>query len=207
MKPQRRPPEFEEDTLRPPFFVVSDTHWYHKNIVRYSGRPENHDRLMVDRWNSVVGDDVVLHLGDLFWPGRKNERYERFAEKIAPRLKGEKYLILGNHDDPKTDFKRLGFTPIKPFRIRWSRPKLHYPEGTAGTRVTTTESTWVEFAHYPSEGMIPGYLRVHGHIHTNGYGPKGGPFLAKRLRNVNVSVEAIDYTPQPIEKVLREVLS
>lgn len=210
MRLTRNPPAWKEDTLRPPFFVVSDTHWFHRNIIRYSGRPDNHDRIMVERWNDVVGDDdVVLHLGDLFmWPNK----YERFKKQVASKLKGEKYIILGNHDDKKLDYKGLGFTPIEPFRMRWSPVDPHcgyrpdicpYGDDCADCQ---PDEHWVEFDHYPSDGMMPGYLRVHGHIHTNGYGTLKGPHVASRLRNVNVSVEVIDYTPQPIEKILKGAL-
>lgn len=206
----REPDSWEQDTLRPPFFVVSDTHWYHKNIVKYCDRPENHDRVMVQRWNDVVSDDdVVLHLGDLFMSRRDN--YDRFREKIAPRLNGRKYLILGNHDDVKLDYKGLGFEPIKPFRMGWQLPYLVSIHGADATRraswTATSETLVVEFHHYPSAHVEPGHLRIHGHIHNNGYGTEPGVRVAARERNLNVSVEVIDYTPQPIGFLLRETLS
>lgn len=47
---------------------------------------------MVKRWNSVVGPgDVVYYLGDFSLANRS-------VEYFAPRLNGEKHLIMGNHD-------------------------------------------------------------------------------------------------------------
>ena len=53
-------------------FFISDLHLGHTNVLRYDNRPfanvnEMHDAL-VERWNSVVGDDdIVYFLGDLFF--------------------------------------------------------------------------------------------------------------------------------------------
>lgn len=78
-------------------WFISDTHFGHKNILEYEpeARPfaclEEMHEVMIDRWNSVVGKyDKVFHLGD-FCFGRENIN-------IAGRLKGQKRLIMGNHD-------------------------------------------------------------------------------------------------------------
>jgi calcineurin-like phosphoesterase family protein len=85
-------------------FVIADTHFGHKNILKYEGqsRPfkniEEHDRELVERWNSVVKDeDKVYHLGDVFF-GKKNF-------ELVKALKGKKRLIMGNHDIYGVDYK------------------------------------------------------------------------------------------------------
>jgi calcineurin-like phosphoesterase family protein len=76
---------------------VSDTHWGHKNIIKYSNRPfnsvEEMNEKLILNWNEVVQpNDIVYHLGDFaFLP------YDDL-KKTARRLNGEKHLILGNHD-------------------------------------------------------------------------------------------------------------
>lgn len=195
-----QPRSWEHDTLLPPFHVVSDTHWFHANIVKYCDRPLNHDEIMVERWNQVVDpDDVVLHLGDLFMSKRRN--VERFREEITPWLNGHKYLILGNHDDKRLDYESLGFEVIKPFSIEWTR----VDDDPLSSR--TVRPIVVEFAHYPRQEYAKDVLRLHGHIHNNGYGTEPGVKIASRRGNVNLSVEVIDYTPQPVEFVLSEALS
>ncbi len=85
-------------------WFIGDTHFGHKNILEYEkeARPfstltEMHE-VMIDRWNSVVGDDdTVYHLGD-FCFGKHNI-------SIAERLKGKKKLVMGNHDTyPTADY-------------------------------------------------------------------------------------------------------
>lgn len=66
-----------------------------------------HDRYLIDRWNSVVSDeDTVWFLGDLSLNLRK-------AEKYARQLKGKKNMILGNHDSGSVRFYQdLGFKTV-----------------------------------------------------------------------------------------------
>jgi len=78
-------------------FFTADTHWGHRNIIKYCHRPfadvEEMNEALIDNWNSVVGkDDIVFHLGDFAMGG--SAEWSRFLE----RLNGKIYLILGNHD-------------------------------------------------------------------------------------------------------------
>lgn len=50
-------------------WFTSDTHFGHKNILRFCKRPwntvEEMDEGLIQNWNKVVGkDDIVFHLGD-----------------------------------------------------------------------------------------------------------------------------------------------
>lgn len=203
---------------KPPFYVVSDTHFFHDNIVKFCNRREeiaklsgwehpyvygdkrlqeiDHNEYMIERWNAVVGpDDVILHLGDLcLWRG---DGMIMMENRIAPRLNGQKYLIMGNHDKgSKSQYMRMGFTVIEPFAMKY-------------------KGYDVMFQHYPFEGVLQPedkLVYVHGHIHNNGYPKENGPQGWKAGTNpsmpmqANMSVEEIDYTPQPIEQVLRRFI-
>ncbi len=185
-----------------PFYVISDTHFYHDNIVKFSGRDKqiewligpdtaeriDHNEYMVQRWNQVVGqDDRILHLGDLFfW---RNNGPEKFEEDILPRLNGDKYLIIGNHDKLKVvEYERMGFKVIEPFTARIC-------------------NRTVSFDHYPLPWNVnrPGQTHIHGHIHNNGY-PIAADWregsVPTRPGQINVSVEMIDYTPILISDLL-----
>lgn len=78
-------------------FFTSDTHFCHKNIISYAGRPffstEEMDKALIENWNSVVPEDgIVFHLGDFCFGG--NTQWKTIRKK----LNGKIYLILGNHD-------------------------------------------------------------------------------------------------------------
>lgn len=85
--------KFEPDKL----WFTSDTHFFHDNIVRFSGRPfanalEMNEEL-IRRWNDTVPEEgIVFHLGDFCFGGSKE------WNDVLYRLNGKIYLILGNHD-------------------------------------------------------------------------------------------------------------
>lgn len=167
------------DALRPPFFVISDTHFGHDNIVKYCHRPQDHEPMMMKRWaHTISAADTVLHLGDVFFGGEAG--YIRFKEEITPKLSGHKYLILGNHDRPRWDYEALGFKVIKPFDFKY-------------------RNFVVSFDHYPKFlNADDKRIHVHGHVHNHGYshGEKD------RWGNINVSVEEIDYRPHRVTALL-----
>lgn len=78
-------------------WFISDTHWGHANIIKYSQRPfsnvEEMNEKMLTEWNSRVRPgDRVYHNGDMaFMPHHQLKTYLR-------RLNGTVEMVLGNHD-------------------------------------------------------------------------------------------------------------
>ena len=79
---------------------TSDLHFGHKRIVEFTNRgidcgsQENHDRWLVNLWNTEVSaGDVVYVLGDYSF----SAKYDPIAE-FTSKLKGTKIIIKGNHD-------------------------------------------------------------------------------------------------------------
>jgi calcineurin-like phosphoesterase family protein len=170
-------------------FVISDTHFNHANILNFINiagdkiRPEfsNVDEMnehMIDCWNSVVSyNDTVYHLGDVHFGGTLNEKSNR---TILSRLNGRKYLIVGNHDNLQDPllyqfFKKVTFWGyLKEYNVSLSHIPLH-------------EST----LHEGKAG--PNTRNIHGHIHRN---------KSPTSSHINVSVEAVNYTPVEVESLL-----
>lgn len=78
-------------------WIISDTHFGHKNIIKYCNRPfssvSDMNDFMVYAWNYFVDkDDLVMHLGDFAFGGNK------FVDTILSSLNGYKVLVTGNHD-------------------------------------------------------------------------------------------------------------
>lgn len=167
-------------------WVISDTHFFHKNIVKYSQRPENHDDLMFDNWNNTVGtEEKVLHLGDLAL-GKKEDLI------LLSGLNGRKELLLGNHDRRGVKiYEEIGFHVLKrSFRASYKGREIvftHRPEDAS-----------IDKLHPKKKENV---LVVHGHIHRGMHreGVKGGNFI-------NLSVEEINYTPQWLPDVLDKAI-
>ena len=174
-------------------WLVSDTHFGHENIIGFCHRPEDHEQAIIAEWRRAVPDDAtVLHLGDLCYRGNA-----WFKNVVAPELTGErKLLIRGNHDKKPFKFYRdCGFKIILPFAIQYdSVPGVFWD---------------VSFSHYPwneaEEGRMNAWdVRIHGHIHNNGYSRDAYvPFLKG---HVNVSIEQTKYTPVHLGTLLRSAL-
>ena len=96
-------------------FYSSDTHFFHKNILRLSNRPFKNIREMANRiiknWNNIVtSKDTVYILGDVAMISKSQGDK---LESIINKLNGKKILIMGNHDEMNpTQYIRAGFDQI-----------------------------------------------------------------------------------------------
>lgn len=134
-------------------FFTSDTHFGHKNILKYCQESrghlsdvEEHDQELIAKWNEKISPkDDVYHLGDFgFLPDAK-------LVKILDQPNGKKHLILGNHDHFKSEVASK-FIWIKDyFKLKYFKQKIvlfHYPiESWDGKH----RDTW----------------HLHGHTHKN----------------------------------------
>jgi calcineurin-like phosphoesterase family protein len=94
---------FCKDNSSVQHWLVSDTHFFHANIIKYCNRPfkdaVDMNEELVKRWNSVVKpNDIVHHLGDFCFGKKEN------VLDILPKLNGKIDIVLGNHDHHKIDF-------------------------------------------------------------------------------------------------------
>jgi calcineurin-like phosphoesterase family protein len=102
------------------YFIISDTHFNHENIIKYCNRPfkdvDEMNRVMIKNWNETVSNkDIVIHLGDVAL-GSKEE-----VKKIIKQLNGRKILIKGNHDNWTDEFYReCGFEYVSRYPIVWN---------------------------------------------------------------------------------------
>ena len=134
-------------------YFTSDTHFWHKNILKFENRPydsiEKMTNDMIDKWNSQVNnEDIVYHLGDLCLGN-----YEQTVD-VLKRLKGKIILIKGNHDFSK-HYKKINELGL-----------LHEYHEVGITLNYNKQQMWL--THYPLEiGLRPRKWSIHGHIHGN----------------------------------------
>jgi calcineurin-like phosphoesterase family protein len=124
-------------------FFTGDTHFNHRNILRYCNRPfsdtEEMNEILIKGWNSRVGqDDVIYCLGDLGM-GQLGP--------ILQRLNGEIYLIPGSHDKNWSSYAHY-FIFVSPLivldRLKTPITLCHY---AMRTWYKSHFNTWHLFAH------------------------------------------------------------
>ena len=64
------------DSSKDNIFFVADTHFFHKNIIKYCSQPflsiTEMNETLIKNWNSKVSPgDIVFHLGDFAFCGSK----------------------------------------------------------------------------------------------------------------------------------------
>jgi calcineurin-like phosphoesterase family protein len=147
-------------------WFIGDTHFGHANILKYekAARPfdsiEQMNEAIIDRWNAVVGEfDKVFHLGDFCFGSHNIE--------IAKRLKGQKRLILGNHDVYNADQYLKYFNTVHGV-LFWNDCILtHVPV-------------------HPKQLEHRAKYNIHGHLHSNQLDDE---------KYINVSCENNNLTP------------
>lgn len=111
-------------------FVTSDNHFLHTNIIKYCKRPEDHNKIMIQNWNSIISEnDYVIVAGDFSAGVNSYPDGMNTLKKISKNLKGQKYLIRGNHDHFDDDFytKELGFLKVMDYMILDEFFICHFP--------------------------------------------------------------------------------
>lgn len=165
-------------------FFTSDTHFDHKNIIKYSERPfrdvaEMNDEL-IKRWNSVVSyKDTVYHLGDFVLS--KKTTPERLTYYLN-MLNGKIEFCYGNHDD----IRLFNKAKIQGQDIR----KVRY------------EGEIIILCHY---AMRVWNRSHHGTWHL--YGHSHGALPEADSLSFDVGVDANNYYPVSFDQVREKILA
>jgi len=178
-------------------YFISDTHFFHDNIIRFCNRPfidiEHMHTRLINNWNKVVKqDDTVIIVGDFSFGKAEDTR------SIVSQLKGKKILIRGNHDkNVNVGFDHvceemmltianervlISHYPYRHTKIRRLLFKLkHLLKGV----IIRDRKNW----HYPEDRGL--YL-IHGHTHDK-----------ERIkgRMIHVGVDAWNFKPVPLQAI------
>jgi len=131
-------------------WITSDNHFFHKRIAMYANRPDNHNEIMLNNWNSMIEkDDIVLHLGDIAFG-----KFVGIAELFSC-LNGIIYLIPGNHDRKKelkfySNFINIiSETEVLPYKnyIFSHRPQYNVPENITNIHGHVHGHSWTDNQH------------------------------------------------------------
>lgn len=176
-------------------FLVSDTHFSHRNIIKYCNRPfANADEMneeLISRWNAVVGhDDHVYHLGDVTFEKDRDK-----AVWMLSRLKGKKHIVWGNHDRGfKDTIVAAGFTDCGP---------MHYINVPTGGNNNHQGIVLCHFAMRVWDRSHHGVIQCYGHSHGS---------LPPMFNQLDVGVDNAvkllgEYRPFSVAEVIKFVSS
>lgn len=157
-------------------FFISDLHFNHTNMALRRGfsSAEEMNQHIIQKWNSVISKrDLVYILGDITM--EKKAGYE-----LLDLLKGDKHVVLGNHD-------RRQDVPELLKHVISVAGMINY-KGTILTHCPV----------HPSELEFRFKYNIHGHVHEN---------TLDDPRYINVSCEAVDYTPVDFLKLIDRKLA
>lgn len=153
-------------------YFTADTHFYHRNIIKYCNRPfvslDQMHRTIIDNFNSVLtSDDILYHVGDVgLGPA---VAVKELLDSIVCK---EIIFVMGNHD---------------------SKKKIEYWGGTAikGIDLEHNDNIFL-IKHVPL--YAPTYKAVISGHHHEKYRINGNIF--------NVGVDVNDFKPVSIETII-----
>ncbi len=162
-------------------WFTADTHYGHKNIIKYCSRPfSSADEMlekMVENWNNVVKrGDRVYHLGDLSFLGPDK------TKQVVDRLKGQIYFIRGNHDKENCYHKCID-------RFIWVKDYFELK----------VDNKKIVLSHYPFltwNGCHRGTWNLHGHCHGS-----LSSIANEHARRLDVGVDCHNFSPVNYDSV------
>ena len=193
-------------------YYISDLHFFHKNVTgegtNFDNRPfaimeEMHETIK-ENWNSrVTGADHVYILGDMCW------LHNESSISLVAQLKGQKSLLVGNHDQPKDQRYRQLFNEIVPYKElddvidgkRYGVVLSHFPI-----------AFWNHQHKYTRDGNEhkKWAIQLYGHVHNsveedifreflNGLNTKHG--IVCEAYNVGCMMDYMGYTPRTLKEI------
>lgn len=175
--------------MTPNYFFTSDTHFFHKNVLKFCPitRPfETVDAMneaLVEKWNArVKPNDIIFNLGDFSF-GKAEQ-----TETILKRLNGNIFLVRGNHDQQFDGALKKYLTWIGDYKELRSK--------VLGVHIV--------LCHFPIESwhkMEYNSLHLHGHTHLGHNKPSHWPIREIKGR-MDVGIDSrLDQSPWAWEEL------
>lgn len=194
-------------------YYISDMHLFHSNVTHEGTNFDNRPYISLNdmhysiknNWNNMVTNaDHVYILGDFSW--KENED----TLQLVSTLKGNKHLIVGNHDKIKDARYKQLFVEIADYKEltdivdgkSYHVVLFHYPI-----------AFWNHQHHYSIKDGIADIKTVHlyGHLHATKEEQYYQEFINKLnnecnikciAKNVGCMHDYMNYTPQTLKTIL-----
>lgn len=188
-------------------------HLFHKNVTaegsNFDNRPfqtleEMHETIKINWNNTVTNADHVYILGDLTW--KENEDAISFVSK----LKGNKHLVVGNHDRVKDQRYKQLFVEVCDYKEvkdkingkEYNVVLSHYPL-----------AFWNHQHHYRRDGeeYKVWSIQLYGHVHNSNEEIIFQDFIKSLnekydikciAKNVGCMMNHMNYTPRTLAEII-----
>ena len=195
-------------------YYISDVHLFHKNVTaegsNFDNRPfktleEMHETIKTKWNNTITNADHVYILGDLAW--KENEDVISFVSK----LKGNKHLIVGNHDRVKDQRYKQLFAEVCDYKEvkdkingkEYNVVLSHYPL-----------AFWNHQHHYMRDGeeYKVWNIQLYGHVHNSNEEIIFQDFIESLnekhnikciAKNVGCMMKYMNYTPKTLAEIMK----
>lgn len=156
-------------------WFTADTHFSHKNIIKYTKRPFKNisemNKILIKNWNFLIDkNDIVFFLGDFGMGSLEHLR------NINNQLNGKKICIRGNHDGTPNKMYKIGFSLV-----------LESAFIKIGKHV-------VELIHRPNIDPID-HFQLYGHVHEKHQNKL-------KENKLNLCVEVWNYSPVSEKQII-----
>lgn len=176
-------------------YLISDTHFYHDNIMLYANRHsagiDKYIDGLIDYLQFIKDDDILLFLGDLALSTRKTLDG---CKELVSQIRGQKHFIRGNHDKwlKDIDIFDMGFLSVQDYILIDDTLFCHYPfeDNKFKYKKCNHDYLWEMFFANPKIKTI-----YHGHIH-DGRIPNGENtehYWLKGVKRINCCVDKNHY--------------
>ena len=148
----------------PNTWFIADLHFRHKNVLKHCPKRaelggfqiddvEAHDKWLMEKWNSTVAKkDTVYIVGDFSFAPSEH------VKKLLSKLNGNKFLILGNHDQSSSKLTNYFVQITQQKMVVFKKSNYDWLD----------EDFQVFLCHYPMvtwPSKHYGSVNVHGHCH------------------------------------------
>jgi calcineurin-like phosphoesterase family protein len=161
-------------------YLIADTHFEHRNIIKYCSRPENHEEIQKEKiLKTLKQEDILIHLGDVGW--RKESIHHLWFKQLVCR----KWLVKGNHDSHSVEW----YLQYWDFACHWFEFKH--------------EGQKIIFSHRPKD-VPDDTINIHGHLHNIPceYWIKDD-HPAPTNKHILISPERLNYNPILLQAALK----
>jgi len=178
------------------YWVISDTHFGHRKMEEYCGRPSGFEYLIFNRLIVVRPGDLLIHLGD-FCIGKDAHWHTLWNDSLGGV---KKILVRGNHDQKTNNWY---------YSHGWDAVCDNLSIRHNGGNIT--------FSHIPVVGIKN--KNIHGHYHNNLNRLLGGNYIVEGEKERNdkdfpletynkniyklVAIEDTEYKPVLLDTLIK----